>query len=367
MKWQYWLLAGFFFLSSEIAQAQADIHFEKKEHNFGQVSEEGGPITHQFTFTNTGEAPLIISNVKASCGCTTPSWTREPVAPGEQGAIEAQYNPKNRPGAFKKSITVTSNATPPTQILYIQGTVTPKPRDPASDFPSAMGKLRMKYQSLNMGKILTDKPAVKSFDVYNDSDTTIIFSPINITPGHITVQAEPSELLPHQKGAINVTYDATNAVERKGLGFSTDHIQLFTNEPEDSIKRFTVMATVEEHFAPLNKEALAEAPVITFSKKTHDFGTLKEGTVAKTEFTVTNRGKTPLTIRDTKANCGCTVSTLQKETLEPGESSLLEVTFNTHGRRGRQQKTVTVFSNDPKNPAQQLILKAEVAVSKAGK
>lgn len=365
MKWQSWLLAGVFFLFfSGIAQAQANIQFEEKEHDFGQVSEEGGAITHQFVFTNTGDAPLVISNVKASCGCTTPSWTREPVAPGKEGAIEAQYNPKNRPGAFKKSITVTSNATPPTQILYIQGIVTPKPKSPASDFPSAMGKLRMKYQSLNMGKILTNEPAMKSFDVYNDSDTTIIFSPINVTPGHITVQPEPSELLPHQKGAIKVTYDATNAMESKRLGFSTDHIQLFTNEKEDSIKRFTVMATVEEHFAPLTKEALAEAPIITFPKKTHDFGTLKEGIVAKTEFTVTNRGKTPLIIRDTKANCGCTVSTPQKEILEPGESSLIQVTFNTRGRRGRQQKTVTVFSNDPKNPTQQLVLKAEVAVDK---
>ena len=367
MKLPYLFASIFLLALSTIAQAQPSIRFEQTEHDFGRVNEEGGPITHQFMFTNTGDAPLIVSSVKASCGCTTPSWTREPIAPGEQGAIDAQYNPKNRPGAFKKSVTVTSNATPPTQILYIQGTVAPKPRNPESDFPATMGKLRMKYQSLNMGKVLTDKPVVKSFDVYNDSDTTIIFSPINITPGHITVQAEPSELLPHQKGALQVTYDATGAVERKQLGFSTDHIQLFTNEAEDSIKRFTVMATVEEHFAPLTQEELQEAPIISFSGKTHDFGTVRAGEMLSTTFTVTNNGRTPLVIRDTKTNCGCTVTNVEKETLKPGESGQIEVTFNTRGRRGRQEKAVTVFSNDPKNAAQQLTLKAEVKTSASEK
>ena len=339
---------------------QPALTFQTAEHDFGVVKEEGGVISHEFVFVNTGDAPVVISQVKASCGCTTPSWSKEAVAPGDTGTVVAQYNPLNRPGSFRKSVTVTSNAEPATQVLYIKGAVNPKPKTPVDDFPTAMGdNLRVKYQSLNMGKVLTKEPTTKAFEVYNDGSEPIIFSPTNITPTHITVDIEPVELLPSQKGLIKVNYDATDAVKQNKLGFSTDRIRLFTNEA-DSVKEFTVMATVEEYFAPLSEKDLKNAPKITLSKKAHDFGTIKQGEVATTEFTVTNTGKDKLEIRATKANCGCTVSKPDKDTIKAGESSNIKVTFNSANRRGKQQKTITVFSNDPTNPTQQLTITAEV-------
>ena len=335
------------------------MRFDTDDHDFGVVAEEGGPIAHPFNFVNTGDAPLLIGQVKASCGCTTPSWTKEPVAPGDTGVVVAQYNPQNRPGTFRKSITVTSNADPASRVLYIKGVVNPKPKTPVDDYPTAMGNLRVKYQSLNMAKVLTKEPLTKSFEMYNDGADAILFSAINVTPPHITVDVEPKELLPRQKGFIRVTYDATQAVEQDKLGFSTDRIRLYTNE-SDSVKEFTVMATVEEYFKPLTEKELKKAPKITFASKTHDFGTIAQDGVAETKFTFTNAGKDDLHIRSTKANCGCTVSEPSKKVLGPGESSTIAVTFNARGRRGKQQKTVTVFSNDPVNPTQQLTIKARV-------
>ena len=362
LKKQAWFIASilsFAMVTAGSAQ-QPVITFQTEDYDFGAVKEEGGAISHEFVFINTGEAPLVVSQVKASCGCTTPSWSKEPVAPGDTGTVVAQYNPLNRPGTFRKSITVTSNATPTTQVLYIQGAVNPKPKTPVDDFPSAMGdNLRVKYQSLNMGKVLTNEPTTKVFEMYNDGSEPIVFNPTNITPTHITVDIEPTELLPSQKGLIKVNYDATEAVKQNKLGFSTDRIRLFTNEA-DSAKEFTVMATVEEYFEPLSEKDLRKAPKITFAKKTHDFGTLKQGEVAKAEFEFTNTGKDKLKIRATKANCGCTVSKPDEATLKAGESSKVIVTFNSANRRGRQQKTVTVFSNDPTNPTQQLTIKADV-------
>src|SRR5687768_2955826 len=84
------------------------IQFEKTTHDFGSVN-ESGPITYEFKFTNTGSEPLVINNVKASCGCTTPGWTKEPVMPGKTGVVTAQYNTVNRPGGFNKSLTVIAN------------------------------------------------------------------------------------------------------------------------------------------------------------------------------------------------------------------------------------------------------------------
>lgn len=333
------------------------ITFEEKSYDFGSVPEENGPISHEFVFKNTGEEMLIISDVKASCGCTTPSWTKDPIPPGETGSVVAEYNPLNRPGSFSKTISVTSNADPNLTVLHIKGTVQPKPKTPEDDYPTQLGSLRTRYRSFNMGKVTTKEPVTKSFDVYNDSDEPIIFSSTTVAPAYIQIEMTPQELMPRQKGNIHITYDAKT---RNSLGFSSDNIRLFTNEAEDSVKEFNVMATIEEYFPPMTKDELEKAPRIAFEKKSYDFGDIKEGQLVKTNFVFTNTGRSPLNIRETKANCGCTVSSPDKNILEPGESSKITVTFNSSGRRGKQIKTVTVFSNDPMAPAQQLTITAKV-------
>ncbi len=106
-------------LSSE---AQAKLTLEKKSHDFGTI-EEGVQATITFTFKNTGNAPLVLNSVKASCGCTTPKWTKEPIGPGEEGVITAIYNSKGRPGNFTKTITVKHNGEGGTEFLTIRGVV----------------------------------------------------------------------------------------------------------------------------------------------------------------------------------------------------------------------------------------------------
>lgn len=111
-----------FFFSSIVAFSQAKIEFEAETHNFGEIPE--GPVArHEFKFKNIGTAPLILSGVNASCGCTTPTWTKEPIKPGETGVIVAEYDSRNRPGAFNKNISVWSNAENGNIVLYIKGSV----------------------------------------------------------------------------------------------------------------------------------------------------------------------------------------------------------------------------------------------------
>ena len=119
------ILTSIFSLGFAFAFAQGVITFETTTHEFGDVKETGGPISYDFKFKNTGDQPIIISNVQASCGCTTPDWTKTPVAPGQSGSIKAQYNPLGRPGAFNKSMTVTSNSIEATTVVFIKGNVVP--------------------------------------------------------------------------------------------------------------------------------------------------------------------------------------------------------------------------------------------------
>ncbi len=116
------LLLSLFFGISMISNAQAVLKFSEEKHNFGKIK-EGVVATHSFEFKNTGNSPVVISNVAPSCGCTTPELTKEPIMPGKTGKITASYNSKGRPGAFNKSIVVTSNAQNGQIVLFINGEV----------------------------------------------------------------------------------------------------------------------------------------------------------------------------------------------------------------------------------------------------
>src|SRR6188768_4143008 len=82
-----------------------DFAFSEETYDFGKIP-KGTPVTHEFAFSNTGKEPIVISNVQASCGCTTPKWPKEPILPGKTANITVQYNAAN-PGGFNKSITIT--------------------------------------------------------------------------------------------------------------------------------------------------------------------------------------------------------------------------------------------------------------------
>lgn len=333
-------------------------NFETTTHNFGKVEETGGPISYTFSFTNTGNAPLVIQNVHPSCGCTTPDWSREPIQPGKTGFIKAEYNPMNRPGAFNKSLTVTANTNPSVTRLFIQGTVNPKPRTIADDYPAKIGGLRARYRSFNFGRITTEKPVTRNFDVYNDSGQPITFLDKMDAPGYIHITVNPKTLQPKTKGSIAVTYDPAG---KKDLGFVTDRVSLYTDESDQPRKIFMVVASIEEYFPPMTAEELANSPRLSFDKTSYDFGIIKQSDKVTTQFVMTNKGKSPLKIRQTKANCGCTVAQLPKNTLAPGESQTVKVTFDPTGRRGVQQKSVSIFSNDPTNPTQMITIKARVS------
>jgi len=92
-------------------------------HDFGDVKESDGSVSHTFTVLNNGELPLVISRVVASCGCTTPEWTKEPIAPGKTGAVTVTYHTTGRPGPINRTVSVYSNGKTGNYVLTIKGEV----------------------------------------------------------------------------------------------------------------------------------------------------------------------------------------------------------------------------------------------------
>ncbi|MFN7707547.1 MAG: DUF1573 domain-containing protein [Sphingobacteriia bacterium] len=102
---------------------RTSIRFEAYTHDFGTL-QEGAPAKHRFTFTNEGKHPLHLGHVEASCGCTTPQWSKDAIAPGAQGFIDVEFNSRGKRGqTFNKTITVHANTQPEVTKLSITGEV----------------------------------------------------------------------------------------------------------------------------------------------------------------------------------------------------------------------------------------------------
>lgn len=102
---------------------KAKIKFEHTLYNFEYVAEEGGAVSHEFLFTNTGDAALLIFDVTTNCGCTVADYPREPIMPGKQGSVVITFDPKGNPGEFAKEIVVKTNAQKKKTKLHIKGVV----------------------------------------------------------------------------------------------------------------------------------------------------------------------------------------------------------------------------------------------------
>lgn len=99
--------------------------FEEMEYDFGTIN-EGQVVEHLFNFTNNGQAPLVISNITASCGCTSPDWTKTPVQPGESGFVKVVFNSTAKSGSQAPTVTIQANTNPTVTRLRMKGSVTPK-------------------------------------------------------------------------------------------------------------------------------------------------------------------------------------------------------------------------------------------------
>jgi hypothetical protein len=116
-------LAGIGFLSAASAADDNVVTVNKTTHDFGTFPETDGTKTATFVVTNNTGAPILITNVRPSCGCATSDWTKTPVEPGKTGTVTAKFDPKDRPGPFDKTVTIYTNSTPDRIVVHITGTV----------------------------------------------------------------------------------------------------------------------------------------------------------------------------------------------------------------------------------------------------
>lgn len=350
------ILLGLIWSLSVQAQDAAKIKFEETTHQFGEL-EKGAPAEYAFVFTNTSEEPVTLTRVKASCGCTTPAWTREPVAPGETGEIKVKYN-TNRVGPFTKTVTVNYGEQGNRPIvLYIKGKVNNPPSgDPtmASVYKRPMGNLAFDELIQNVGTVDSDQEATVSFKVRNNGPVPISIEVDPTENPELKVTFPGGELAPGQTGLVRVTAVGERFAEP---GAFTKRITLRTNDQAMPQKILTINGTLNKVYS---EAELAAMPHIEFEAMEYDAGKIISGEKVTYAYKFTNTGQDDLIIESVKASCGCTATAPKDKVVKGGEASEIVATFNSQGRQGMQQKSITVRSNDPDNGVIVLRLKAEV-------
>lgn len=350
------LICSFISFSLLAQQKSANISFDKSHHDFGKIKEADGVATYKFEFTNTGSESLIIQRVSASCGCTTPDWTKEPVMPGEKGFVSAAYNPANRPGAFNKSITVSSNAATPTVRLTIAGDVIPKPLSVEEQYRYDMGGIRMKTNHVSFGTVNKGQTQSQLIEVINNTDETKTLEIKNV-PKHIQIKVLTPKLKPGEKGSFEVTYLSEL---QPNWDFVIDKVDTYINGVKSNSGRLIISASLQEDFSGLTSDELAKAPNMEFEQKVFNFDKLTQGEKIDYTFNFKNTGLSDLIIRNVRAACGCTAVNTSSNLIKPGESGSIKITFNSAGKLGTQNKTVTLITNDPKHSREILWIKGEV-------
>jgi len=336
------------------AQVNKPIQFKEELFDFGPIQESGGSVVHEFMFTNASNQPVKILGVQASCGCTTPDWTKESVAPGKTGFIQASFNPKGRPGFFNKSLTVTTDLDPTPIVLTIKGRVETGGHAEESSYPITKGNWKLKMESFNLGKVYhKDEFTTRDFSIMNAGTKAITFSGKVVGPSYIKADVTPKTLAPGAKGNVKISY---NGFKKGQYGFQSDNIELYTDDEEMPVKVFNIYATLEDYFPELSKEEKAKAPQLRIGVTSVDFGRFKSTASSTREITVTNTGKKELALRSLQGNCACVVATAKKTVLKPGESTTIQITLSAQDRQGTQQKALTIYSSDPINPVQRITL-----------
>jgi len=337
-------------------QKQAHIAFDNVEHDFGTIKEEAGKVSTKFVFTNTGSTPLVLNEVRPTCGCTSPEWTKKPIMPGQKGYVAATFDPARRRGGFNKSIIVRSNGQPSTVVLRIKGTIIPRELTIEEKYPRAIGAFRMKTNHLAFVRVFNNQVKIDSIPVVNTGDQpgSITFRGV---PEHIELKTIPETLKPGEKGIIWGRYLAE---KKNDWGFVMDRVQMYVNDDPQTRTNLTVSAKIEEDFSTMSDSEKADGPHIKFEERTFNFGKAKQRTKVEHEYKFTNTGKKELVIRKVRATCGCTTTQPAKSVLAPGESSSIKAIFNTGAYRGFQRKSIYVITNDPFNSNVRLTISGTV-------
>ena len=343
------LLAAILCSMATMAQ-QAVMTFDKTTHDFGKINEADGRVTTVFEFKNEGMEPLLLTNVRASCGCTTPKFTTAPVEPGATGQITVTYNPNGRPGRFQKTVTVTSNASEATVRLYIKGEVIPKPVKPEDKYRIQMGALRLQNKNIALGTIKRGAPKNVEIEYANTTDTDITVELLYNTDERYWIpNVTLPTVAPGQTGKIQLALQTADCPIYGPLETKM-YVQVNGKRIISDEYAITIKTNLEEDFSQMTAEDIQQSPIVEVDTELQ-LGTIKVGKKVSTKLSLSNAGINPLLVRRIYSN-GKEITIQQPKTaIKSGKKLDIRMDINAANAAPAQYtREVVVITNDPKKP-----------------
>jgi hypothetical protein len=350
---------GIFFaalISAAAAVAQPRISWLETEHNFGAFSEDLGLVSVVFKYVNVGDEPLVITAARANCGCTTPRFSLDPLAPGDTASIEVKYDAKGRPGRFSKKVFVDTNTDPVRSTLLIKGVVVGAQQTVAQRYPVPMGKLSVARAYAMLGDVSKTHMKVEMLNAYNTTTDSIVPS-VADTPAWLTVSCTPSPLAPGEQMSFNFMVHP----EKTPLyGVVTDTISIIPDVAEPDVRfRMPVVVTLNEDFSKLTDSDIAKSPQASLLNERVDFGKVNLGTPLTATYVLRNDGKTPLIVRRVYAPEKDVDIAISSEKIKPGKKATITVTYTPRSDEQIVNLKINIITNDPLTPTQAVRFTAE--------
>lgn len=347
-----------------MAQKAPQISVDQQVFNFGSIEEAKGLTSHVFTITNQGDKPLVITRVTASCGCTRPEWTKEPIAAGKTGTLKVTYNPNGRPGSFYKTITLYSNAEKSRYNVAIKGNVIPKELTPEFTYPYAIGNLKLHTKNVLFNNLRQNESLGEKISIKNEGKTSLQIE-FGKMPDFIIADIKPTSLKPNETGEITFLVDGRK-IKQKGRQLVHLPLTVKAVGEKEVTETVALAANVIDDFSKMSAREKAKGPAIHISGTLLDFGKLpsKKNKIpffsSKITGTVdiTNTGKSDLVIYSfTSDNEHISISRGKKE-IKPGETTTYKVSIRPKDVKVRLEALVNIISNDPNGPVRLLKITA---------
>jgi len=211
-------------------------------------------------------------------------------------------------------------------------------------------KLLVQPSTHDFGEITQGEKVTHVFVLTNNGGDLLIIEKVQASCGCTAANPEKNELAPGESTNLEVIF---NSAGRHGA--QKKNITLKSNDPENPLVKLIITATVVKSDNPE-----AKLPALYFPETKHDFGKVKEGNVVEFTFNFSNNGKATLKIKDVRTSCGCTAALVSSEKLEPGAEGTIKIELDTKNRSGKMSRTITIQSNDPRDPTKILTVFADV-------
>lgn len=349
-----------FFLSLT-AWSQARISMNEEVYDFGVIP-RNKPVSRDFIITNTGNKPLVISEVSASCACTVSAWTKTPIAPGETGMVRSTFDAKMM-GRFHKSLIIRSNAVEQVKFVALKGEVALGVINYKKDLPYQIGALRVDKRYIEFPPVSKGETPTAVIQVANTSEKAIELTLMHLPP-YLKAEAKPGILTHGKKARITLTLDSRKLTDF-GLTQAPIYLARYSGDKVSVDNAIDISAVLMPSFSGMTSQELESSSRIKLSSSDLDLGVIGPKDKVSQTIVITNIGKSKLEIKKLQVFNSAVNVGLRKKTIEPGQTTTLKVRLSGKWlKQTRGETKVLMITNDPTNPLLMINIKVKIKEGK---